>query len=86
MITDRNSAAVLLQGQPYIQYTAKLQYNSKGTHMQHPLIGGKGVGGGKRGGSYTSRVQSEKDTFLAVTVFYHHSLFTYGSQEKAFVN
>jgi len=43
-------------------------------------------GRGERGGSYTSRVQSEKHTFLAVMVFYHHSLFTYGSQEKAFVN
>jgi hypothetical protein len=46
-----------------------------------------GVGGEeRRGGSYTPRVQSEKHIFLSVMVFYHHSLFTYGSQEKALVN
>jgi hypothetical protein len=34
------------------QYTAKLQYNSKGTYMQHPLMGGVGEGE-ERGKLYT---------------------------------
>ena len=42
--------------------------------------------GGKRRGIYTPRVQSGKHTFLSVMVFYYHSLFIQGSQEKACVN
>lgn len=51
MITDRNSAAGLLQGQPSVQYTAKLQYNSKGTYVQHTMM--CVCGGEEEGNLYT---------------------------------